>query len=110
MKSLTVGIIGNAPEYLIPDIARYKDKVDIWIGADRGALQIINNQLPLGLALGDFDSVTSDELDRIKTSAEQFEQYSKEKDETDMEIAVDKACKMGPQVILLFGVTGARID
>lgn len=110
MNSLTVGIIGNGPEHLIPDLDDYKDKVDVWIGADRGAAQIMKYHLTLDLALGDFDSVTANELGLIRAYANQFEQYPAEKNETDMEIAVNQAFRMKPQVILLFGVTGARID
>lgn len=110
MKKTTIGIIGNGPESRIPDLSFYKDKVDFWIGADRGALLLIKNELPVHQALGDFDSVDFHELETIKSKAVHFERSPREKDETDLELAINKAITLGADTILLFGATGARLD
>ncbi|MFD1038032.1 thiamine diphosphokinase [Virgibacillus byunsanensis] len=105
-----VGIIGNGPTELIPDLDNYKDKMDIWIGADRGAITIIDNDLPLNYALGDFDSISNEEKSLIQQQAHFFEEFPIEKDHTDLEIAIFKAYELNPVSIYLFGVTGGRLD
>lgn len=110
MKQLSIGVVANGPTNLIPDLSIYKDKVDVWIGADRGALHLLNNNLTIDYALGDFDSVTEIELARIKEVAGHIATFSSEKDETDVELAIRKAAELEAQEILLFGVTGARMD
>lgn len=110
MKQLTIGVVANGPAHLIPDLNIYKDKVDVWIGADRGALHLLNNNLTIDYALGDFDSVTEIEFARIKEVAGHISSFSSEKDETDVELAIRKATELEGEEVLLFGVTGARID
>ncbi|SHF50473.1 thiamine diphosphokinase [Ornithinibacillus halophilus] len=107
---LTIGIVGNGLEDMLPDLTQYHGDVDIWIGADKGALILIQNKLSLDYAVGDFDSVMDDELSLIKEQARNVEQFPIEKDETDIEIALKLAFSLQPQQIFLFGVTGGRLD
>lgn len=110
-KSMTkVAIIGNGPSHLIPELSIYQNEIDIWIGADRGALSIIKQNMELAYAVGDFDSVNDDELEVIRKHAIQFEQYQVEKDETDLELALNIAKSIHPSNIFFFGVTGGRLD
>lgn len=105
-----VAIVGNGPPYVIPDLSRFRDTIDIWIGADRGAYVIANQNIPLHYAVGDFDSMTKAEKWYTKSKAEVVEEFPAEKDETDLEIALDQAFHMQPERIYLFGVTGGRLD
>lgn len=105
-----VAIIGNGPVELIPDLSMYREKVDIWIGADRGSLIAIQNQLELAYAIGDFDSVNEEELQTIKRNAKHIELYPIEKDETDLELALRRAFSLTPTTIYFMGVTGGRMD
>ncbi|SDJ73231.1 thiamine diphosphokinase [Sediminibacillus albus] len=102
-------IVGGGPEKYIPYLHAYKE-VDFWIGADRGALTLINHGITPDLALGDFDSISEEEKKRIKTIAKDFREFPEEKDETDLELAVLEAFKTKNRLFLLFGVTGGRID
>src|SRR5699024_11030310 len=81
-----------------------------WIGADRGAWILLNQKLEVTYALGDFDSIDDAEKVHIQKSAVHFEQYPVEKDETDIEIALQKAFTLKQRAIYLFGMTGGRID
>ena len=47
----------------------FSTEFDIFVGVDRGSLFLLENHLPLDFAVGDFDSVSKDELQRIKTKA-----------------------------------------
>ncbi|GAB3793758.1 thiamine diphosphokinase [Virgibacillus kimchii] len=106
---LSVGIIGSAPDSL-KDFSLYKEKVDIWIGADRGALTLIDRGIRPDYAVGDFDSINNTEKRRIKEFAAAMEEYPSEKAETDLEIALLKAMELRADRIYLFGVTGGRLD
>jgi thiamine pyrophosphokinase len=107
---LTVAIVGNGPIDYIPNLAAYRDEVQVWIGADRGALTILEHNLQLDYALGDFDSVSIGDREKIKNHAMNFETYPIEKDKTDFEIALDQALSLNPTNIYFFGATGGRLD
>lgn len=107
---VNIAIMGNGPSDLVPDLSLYKDEIDIWIGADRGALVLMNNEIKVDYAVGDFDSINQVENDFIKRNATHYVQYPSEKDETDIEIALLQAFKLRPNKIYLFGVTGGRLD
>lgn len=83
---------------------------DIYIGADRGALWLLDHSITPGYAVGDFDSVSKGEYERIKESSPNVAQYENEKDETDLEIAMKLAVSLQPRQILIFGGTGSRFD
>lgn len=105
-----MGIVAGGPQSLLGNLSVYHDQIDYWIGCDRGSLYLLDNQLPIHLAIGDFDSVNEQELNRIKEHAVQFSLYPIEKDLTDLELALDKALKMGVEKLFIFGVTGGRKD
>lgn len=106
----TVAIVGNGPSHLLPDFAEFNKNIDLWIGADRGALHLAAKNIQPYYAVGDFDSITEEEKLQVKSHAIAFEEYPVEKDETDMEIALKKAFMFQPECIYLFGVTGGRLD
>lgn len=107
---VTIGIMGNGPQDMLPDLSLYKQEIDIWIGADRGALILLNEGIKVDYALGDFDSTTEQENNMIKSAAVVYQQYPTEKDQTDIEITLLKAFELSPSSIYLFGVTGGRLD
>lgn len=107
---VTVGIVANGPPEFLPNLNNYDDEIDMWIGADRGALTLINYGLKVDWALGDFDSINSEERDFLQQNANGFQQYPSEKDATDLEIALEKAIELNANTVYLFGVTGGRFD
>src|SRR5690625_1815319 len=105
-----IAIVGNGPRDLLPKLDTYKKHIDTWIGADRGALTLIEQGIDVTYAVGDFDSITKLENDQIKKTGKTLLQYPSEKDYTDTEIALLKAFELNPTQIYLFGVTGGRLD
>lgn len=103
-------IVGGGPEDFLPVLNDYIDEVSVWIGADRGALSLIQQGIVPDIAVGDFDSVTEEELQLIKNKSAIFCIYQQEKDETDLELAIMEAMKQDPDVVYLYGVTGGRLD
>src|SRR5690625_6816419 len=83
---VTIAIIGNGPSELLPELSKYNKEVDIWIGADRGALTLINQEIEVAYAVGDFDSISELENERIKNTAKTYLRYPEEKDYTVIEI------------------------
>lgn len=105
-----VAIVGSGPQSHLPNLNKYVDEVDHWIGADRGALKLLEEGIPVEYAVGDFDSVTGEERELIFEQSLHCEPYNPDKNETDLEIALQRAFALRPQKIYLFGVTGGRLD
>ncbi|MFK7694514.1 thiamine diphosphokinase [Paenibacillus sp. HJGM_3] len=87
---------------------------DTLIGADRGALFLVRHGLTPDLALGDFDSVTAEELADIEAASRRFEACDPVlKDWTDTEMAFVRALEAQPdppQEVVLLGALGTRFD
>ncbi|HEM5968039.1 TPA: thiamine diphosphokinase [Streptococcus suis] len=87
------------------------EPADLYVGVDAGSLRLLDHSLPLDWAMGDFDSVTSEELGRIKDQAERFLQAPAEKDDTDLELALKEIFKVYPQAkVRIYGALGGRMD
>ncbi|HFI0450244.1 TPA: thiamine diphosphokinase [Streptococcus suis] len=87
------------------------EPADLYVGVDAGSLRLLDHSLPLDWAMGDFDSVTSEELGRIKDQAERFLQAPAEKDDTDLELALKEIFKAYPQAqVRIYGALGGRMD
>lgn len=106
----TIGIVGNGPTSNLPDFAKYKNEVDVWIGADGGALTLLHENIEITYAIGDFDSVNEEEKKLLRKTSISFIEYPSEKDESDIELALLKAYELNAKKIYLFGVTGGRLD
>src|SRR5699024_8184548 len=109
MRMRTIAIVAGGPASLIPELNTFED-VQVWIGVDRGAYVIKQNQLPLTYALGDFDSITDEMYDDIIQTSQKIKKYRPEKNESDLELAVELALTMKPDLIYIFGATGGRLD
>jgi thiamine pyrophosphokinase len=80
------------------------------IGADRGALWLLNHGIIPDVAVGDFDSVTAKERLYIEQKAKQVIPYQPAKDATDLELAASVAIAHKPELVSMFGVIGSRFD
>ncbi|QDP40136.1 thiamine diphosphokinase [Radiobacillus deserti] len=105
-----IGIVAGGPRSHLPSLKQYDSTVTIWIGVDRGALYLLEEGIHPQIAIGDFDSVSDEERNRIMSHVSDYLAYPIEKDETDLELAVEKAVSLQPGAILFFGVTGGRLD
>lgn len=80
------------------------------IGADRGVAYAEQLGLPVTLAIGDFDSVPVDVLDRVAAGGAEIRRYPAEKDATDLELALDAAVELNPERVVVLGAHGGRLD
>ena len=84
---------------------------DIFIGVDRGSLFLIEQGICPDLAVGDFDSVSEEELALICSQSKEVLQAQPEKDDTDLELAVKAVFARSPQAqVTIFGAFGGRLD
>lgn len=104
----TVAIVGGGrlSKQSLPEIT----KSNYIIGVDRGAYWLIQNNTNPDVAIGDFDSVNSSELRMIKQKVKRIGAYPKEKDFTDMELAVNYAISLHPKEVVIYGAIGSRLD
>ncbi|MGM9969340.1 MAG: thiamine diphosphokinase [Anaeroplasma sp.] len=79
------------------------------IGVDRGAYNAFVNNIKLDIAIGDFDSVSNEMLDKIKKNSKKTIFLNPIKDKTDTGQAID-LCKESKSIYILGGITGKRIE
>lgn len=88
-----------------------KTKKDFWVGVDYGALYLINQGAKIDVAVGDFDSISSNELVKVQKNVSKIIKVSPIKDYTDTEIALLEVLKKDKtEDIIVYGATGGRID
>lgn len=83
---------------------------DLRIAAD-GGLRLCQqlNLLP-EILVGDFDSLTEQEVQQMQAQGVQVLRYAARKDETDLELALQVACEQTVDEIVILGGLGARWD
>ncbi|AIS63045.1 thiamine diphosphokinase [Listeria ivanovii] len=108
MKIINIMVGGPASE--LPDLEPYTNREIDWIGVDRGAKRLLDRGITPTIALGDFDSLTKEELADLKTKVTHVLEFPAEKDETDTEIGLSWAMDQNPDKIRIFGATGGRLD
>lgn len=107
----TVVICGGGPVHELMSFQPSSCNEDIiYIGADRGALTLLEMGFEPNEAVGDFDSLTSEEFLHLQKTVKGIESVSSEKDETDVELAIAKALTFQPTHVVITGVTGGRLD
>ncbi|MED1202119.1 thiamine diphosphokinase [Heyndrickxia acidicola] len=105
-----IHIIAGGPEQYLPDLTRFQRNNVIWVGVDRGVLHLISAGIEPEMAFGDFDSVSDEERMLISAKCNRIKQYKPEKDETDLELALDWAIQQNSSCIRIFAATGGRAD
>lgn len=107
---MIINILAGGPVEHLPTVEAYDEENSIWVGVDRGVITLLNRGIIPHIAFGDFDSVTKDEMKRIQSDVKTMKIFHPEKDEPDMELALDWALAEKPSKIRLFGATGGRLD
>jgi thiamine pyrophosphokinase len=83
---------------------------DYIIAADGGANHLMKMGILPEIVIGDLDSVDEDTLFELTSAEVRIEQYSEDKDETDIELALSYAIELQPTSILIIGALGGRLD
>ncbi|CRK80529.1 thiamine diphosphokinase [Neobacillus massiliamazoniensis] len=107
---MIINIVAGGPEDLLPNLNDYNEDQASWVGVDRGVFNLLKRGIKPTIAFGDFDSVTIEELKFIESQVKELKRYQPEKNETDMELALNWATEQKPEAIRLFGASGGRLD
>lgn len=86
--------------------------IDYLVCADGGGNSaLLSGRIPDAL-IGDLDSITPENLEKCNQAGVIIQKYPREKDQTDLEMALEWAAgkAQSGQEILLYGGTGGRID
>ncbi|HEU5099917.1 MAG TPA: thiamine diphosphokinase [Roseiflexaceae bacterium] len=102
-------IVASAPEL---DIAPYLEHIraaDLLIAADGGALPLLRAGILPHLAIGDMDSIDAAGLAELQARGVELRRFAREKDETDLELALLHAAARADAIDIL-GALGGRWD
>jgi thiamine pyrophosphokinase len=80
------------------------------IAADRGVDHALALGLSVDLAIGDFDSVSDAGLAAVREAGGAEQAHPRDKDATDLELALDAARDLGARRVLVLGGGGGRLD
>jgi thiamine pyrophosphokinase len=83
---------------------------DFIICADGGTRHALALGITPHLIIGDMDSTEKTLLEKFQRAGADIESYLREKDETDLELAIHKASELGPQEIIIVAALGGRMD
>jgi thiamine pyrophosphokinase len=83
---------------------------DLIIAADGGAQHCLKLGIRPQVVIGDFDSVSVDELETLRLQGTEIIAYPARKDYTDLELALLEAQQRGAEQVLLVAALGRRWD
>lgn len=103
----TVVVCAGGPKQELCSFTSFQQQQDVvFIGADRGALYLIEQGITPHAIVGDFDSLSEEEYQRVLAWTNDQQRFQEEKNETDTDLALLKAFTYAPEEIILTGVTG----
>jgi thiamine pyrophosphokinase len=80
------------------------------IAADGGADEAVRLELFVDVLVGDMDSVTPEALRQVEVGGGAIRRHPRDKDATDLELALEEALELEPARILVAGGGGGRFD
>ena len=93
------------------------------IAADAGYRHLDSRGIVPNIVIGDFDSLgyvpkedkqasvqLKEDIDAGTPKNIRVMQYPEDKDKTDLELAIDEALNMKPQILMIYGALGKRLD
>jgi thiamine pyrophosphokinase len=80
------------------------------IGVDRGCAIALKHKLSLTMTIGDFDSLSPSDYKLLKNIKTPLKTFSKIKDQSDAELAIDWAIEQGYETMIVLGFNGGRLD
>ena len=106
--SFAVVLVGGAqPGQHLLDGVRDAELV---VAADGGVRIARTHGLPIHYVVGDLDSASADDIEWARSNGADIDEFSRDKNETDLELALDHADGSGVDRIVAIGVDGGRLD
>ena len=97
----------------LPDLSKARSllqKDDYIICADGGTRHAIALQLRPDLIIGDMDSAEQEKLRMFKEEDVLIELFHHDKNETDLELAINRAIELRPARVVIVAALGGRLD
>ena len=97
----------------LPDPERVRPLLrsdDILIGADGGTHHLLGLGLRPHTVVGDLDSLPPSLVETLQAQGSAVYRYPRDKDETDLELALRHALEYSPEAIRVVGALGLRLD
>lgn len=106
-----INLMVGGPANMIPDSKFLRSQEGDWIGVDYGATYLLKQGIVPVLALGDFDSTSSVELECLKQQVARVKVFAHKTEHTDTQLGVLYAMRdFKPDLINVYGATGGRLD
>ena len=83
---------------------------DYWVAADGGTLHCLALGRQPDVVVGDLDSLDTALVEQLAASGTKIERHSVAKNQTDLELAIERAIHDGAKEIWLIAATGGRLD
>jgi len=83
---------------------------DYIICADGGTRHALALNIQPNLVIGDMDSLEKTQWQNLEKSGVSIELFPRDKNETDLELAINRAIKLVPKEIIVVAALGGRID
>jgi thiamine pyrophosphokinase len=108
VKALLVGAApGTGIVELLPRLAAAADLI---VAVDGGAAACLQAHVRVDVVVGDFDSVASADLERLRDAGAAIVAYPAEKDASDLELALEEVRTRGASSVVVTGVSSGRPD
>ncbi|WP_448542732.1 thiamine diphosphokinase [Roseiflexus sp.] len=105
-----VVIVANAPSLSLDPYRSLITDADVVIAADGGANALVEAHFRPSLVIGDLDSLDDARLAALAADGVELRRFPREKDETDLELALLHAAAIGAERIDILGALGGRWD
>lgn len=108
MRRIIIFANGELPD---PDKARLLlHPGDIILCADGGTRHALTLHVRPDLIIGDMDSADKAQLQKFQNEGVAVELFPRDKNETDLELAINRAIEQKPEQILIVAALGGRLD
>ena len=95
----------------VPQATQIPLQPEAWvIAADGGARHCLKLGIMPQVVIGDFDSLTAAETNQLEAAGTRLIRHPADKDETDLELALDCALQQGASQVTCYGMLGGRWD
>ena len=97
----------------LPDLASVRSLIlpeDVLIAADGGTQHILALGLTPAVLIGDLDSLSAENRRAVDLAGTKIYQYPRDKNETDLELALQYAVEAGFRELLVVAALGGRLD
>ena len=108
MKRIIIFANGELPDLNKARAFIHKD--DYIICADGGTRHALALDLEPDLVIGDMDSAEKEQLQKLQEAEVSIELFPHDKNETDLELAINRAIELNPKRITIVAALGGRLD